>query len=422
VLRPGPSRSTGQVLPAAELDQGLLVRQAAKFDDAGPGGSIVCELANGRCLRMSPSAFWLYAELQRGSAPAQIAEAIEHRFGQRVSAEEIATACAGLLERIRDESQRVAQATRRRYAFRVRLVPERIVARLAGRLTWLISGPMLALWALGVAASAFLFARAGTSAVDAGSLNLGATVIAAYLIYLIAPVGHELGHAAACSRFGVGAGDIGFAVYFIFPAVYCDVTRAWLLPRRQRVVVDVAGMLFEAAVGAIFSAVGVIFRAPVFLVASFMVLGNLLIALNPLGRFDSYWALSDAFGISDLSKQRSSFLRQRAVSYVGIRRVVIACYTGLTVFVLGWYFYTAARLAEPFAERFKVAAVAMSHNFEAGRPLAGLHDLIGISPGVLMLVILLYRLGRIVPPVFRKIVRARNAELAGPPRRPAPGQ
>jgi hypothetical protein len=47
-------------------------------------------------------------------------------------------------------------------------------------------------------------------------------------------------------------------VYLILPAIYCDVPRSWLLPRRQWVVVDVAGMLFEAAVGAIFSAVGVI--------------------------------------------------------------------------------------------------------------------------------------------------------------------
>jgi len=48
------------------------------------------------------------------------------------------------------------------------------------------------------------------------------------------------------------------AVYLVLPAIYCDVTRSWLLPRRQWVVVAVAGMLFEAAVGAIFSAVGVI--------------------------------------------------------------------------------------------------------------------------------------------------------------------
>ncbi len=235
-------------------------------------------------------------------------------------------------------------------------------------------------------------------------------MIVAYLIYLLAPVGHELGHAAACLRYGVAAGDIGFAVYFIFPAIYCDVTRAWLLPRRQRVVVDVAGIVFEAGVGAVLSTVGVLFRAPVFLVASFMVLGNVLIALNPLGRFDSYWALSDAFGIADLSKQRSSLLRFHAMSYAGIRRVVIACYTALTVFVVGWYFYTAVRLAAPFADRFKVAALAMSRDFGHGRPLSGLDDLVGISPGVLLAAILLYRLGRMFPPLVRKIIPSRDAE------------
>jgi putative peptide zinc metalloprotease protein len=365
---------------------------------------------------MSPSAYWLYRELQRGSTPAQIADSIEHRFGQRLSADKVAAACAGLLGRIRAESQRVASATRRRYVFRVRIVPERIVTRVASRLTWLISGPALALWIGGVAAAAFLVAKAGPSALGTGNLNLGTTVIAAYLIYLLAPVWHELGHAAACLRYGVAAGDIGFAVYFIFPAIYCDVTRAWLLPRRQRVVVDVAGIVFEAAVGAVLSTVGVLFRAPVFLVASFMVLGNVLIALNPLGRFDSYWALSDAFGIADLSQQRSSLLRlgagaERGLSYVGIRRVVVACYTVLTVFVVGWYFYTAARLAAPFADRLKAAALAMSRDFGQGRPLSGLHDLIGVSPGVLLVAILFYRLGRMLPPLVRKIIHARDAEL-----------
>ncbi len=109
---------------------------------------------------MSPSAYWLYRELQRGSTPAQIADSIEHRFGQRLSADKVAAACAGLLDRIRAESQRVAYATRRRYVFRVRIVPERIVARLASRRTWLISGPALALWIGGVAAAAFLVAKA----------------------------------------------------------------------------------------------------------------------------------------------------------------------------------------------------------------------------------------------------------------------
>jgi hypothetical protein len=153
-----------------------------------------------------------------------------------------------------------------------------------------------------------------------------------------------------------------------------------------------------------------------------MVIGNVLIALNPLGRFDSYWALSDAFGIADLSKQRSSLLRLRGLSYVGIRRVVIACYTALTVFVVGWYFFTAVRLAAPFADQFKAAVLAMSRNFELGRPLSGLHDLLSIGPGVLLFAILLYRLCRMVPPLFRKIVGAREAKPAGPARWPAPGQ
>jgi putative peptide zinc metalloprotease protein len=425
-----PKRIKSKYAAAGELDQGLLVRRAARFDTAGPGESVVCELANGSCLLMSPSAYWLYRELQQGNTPGQIATAIGHRFGQRFSVEEIAVACAGVLDRVRAESEKVASATRRRYVFRVRLVPERIVALLARRLTWLISGPALALWCCLVAAAAILYWKAGSAALAHAGINLGSTVIVAYLIYLLAPAAHELGHAAACVRYGVAAGEIGFAVYLVFPAIYCDVTRAWLLPRKQRLVVDIAGIWFEVAVGAVFSGLGVLFRAPVFLLASFMVLGNLIIALNPLGRFDSYWALSDAFGIADLSKQRSRVLRlafgsraaaspsgpSRPVSYAGLRRVVIISYTALTVFVISWYCYTAAGLAAPFADHLKLAAVAMARSFGAGRPAAGLHDLVDIGPGVLMFAVMFYRLGRMLTALLRKLAGARALKAGAPVR------
>ena len=47
------------------------------------------------------------------------------------------------------------------------------------------------------------------------------------------------------SLFSVG-GNIGFALYFIYPAFYTDVTKVWRLPRLKRAVVDLGGIYFQA--------------------------------------------------------------------------------------------------------------------------------------------------------------------------------
>jgi putative peptide zinc metalloprotease protein len=176
--------------------------------------------------------------------------------------------------------------------------------------------------------------------------------------------------------------------------------------------------LFEVGFGASYAAVGVIFHAPVFVLASFVILGNLIIALNPLGRFDSYWMLSDALGIADLSKQRSRLLRLAfgrghlssgpPRSYVGFRRAVIIGYSMLTVLVVGWYCYTATRLAAPFVDHLELTAAAVGRNFGSDRPLSGLRNLVSIGPGVLMFGVMLYRLGRVLASLFRKLTHSRT--------------
>ena len=64
------------------------------------------------------------------------------------------------------------------------------------------------------------------------------------------------GHASASARYGVPARDIGFGLYLIYPVFYNDVTSAWRLPRRQRVVIDLAGTFFQFLVGAVYALVG----------------------------------------------------------------------------------------------------------------------------------------------------------------------
>jgi putative peptide zinc metalloprotease protein len=413
----GPRTGAENKHTAVEHDLGLVVRRAEVLDIADQKELIVCELSNGSCVRMSASAYWLYIELQNRMTAEQIAATILTRFGQRVDVGEIASACAGLVDRVRDASKSSALAARRRYAFRVRLLPESMVTQLARRLTWLVSRPAVALSVSGIVASAVVFYAAHSSALGVEHLNLTSTVIAAYLIYLLALFSHELGHAAACVRYGVSAGEIGFAIYLIFPAVYCDVTRSWLLPRRRRVVVDIAGIWLETGVGAMYLLIGTVLHMAVFVLAAFMVLGNLLIALNPLGRFDSYWLLSDALGISDLSSQRTQMLRRvfggrgRAsdawsAGYGRYHRRVIVVYSIVTGLALGYYIYLGVRLSGAFVGHLEAACVAIDRSLERGRDADGLVDLAKACPAMIMSSVMLYRVGRLL---VTPLTRARRA-------------
>ena len=56
---------------------------------------------------------------------------------------------------------------------------------------------------------------------------------------------HELGHLAACRRFGAPHGGIGIGMYWCLPAFYAEVHGAWLLPRMQRAAVDAGGVYFR---------------------------------------------------------------------------------------------------------------------------------------------------------------------------------
>jgi putative peptide zinc metalloprotease protein len=114
-----------------------------------------------------------------------------------------------------------------------------------------------------------------------------------------------LGHASALKFFNKRCGEIGFGIYITIPALYTDVTQAWGLKRWQRVVVDIGGMYFQS-----------LYLIPIMLYNLYIplveihyiivaILFSFLMNLNPLFKFDGYWILSDALGITNL-RQKSN--------------------------------------------------------------------------------------------------------------------
>jgi putative peptide zinc metalloprotease protein len=118
---------------------------------------------------------------------------------------------------------------------------------------------------------------------------------------------HEVGHCAACKRFGSRPGSIGIGLYLIWPVLYADTTESWMLTRRHRAVVDLAGIYFHLVLSAICIIVGQQLNSPVLLVISKSAILSTAINLNPFFRFDGYWLVTDVTGIPNIRRATSEF-------------------------------------------------------------------------------------------------------------------
>jgi putative peptide zinc metalloprotease protein len=177
------------------------------------------------------------------------------------------------------------------------LLPAPAVVWIAERLRWAYSRPVV--WAVLAAFAATLLALLGdvSAALAAGPWDDGLFLVAAVMGSILL---HELGHAAACARYGCAPGRIGAGIYLVWPALFTDVTRAWRLPRRQRAVVDLGGLYFQcalvSAVGAYVLATGSIRGLHVLALTLLLMVHS----LNPILKLDGYWLLTDLAGIRNL--------------------------------------------------------------------------------------------------------------------------
>jgi multidrug resistance efflux pump len=147
------------------------------------------------------------------------------------------------------------------------------------------------------------------------------TVLLVWLILLCIVIGHELSHGLTCKHFGGKVHEIGFLLIYLQPAMYCNVSDAWMFPRKsRRLLVTLAGAWFDLGVWA---AATLFWRATepgsapnYFALVVATTLGiKSLFNLNPLIKLDGYYLLSDFVEIPNL--------RRRAFSHIGhlLRRV-----------------------------------------------------------------------------------------------------
>jgi putative peptide zinc metalloprotease protein len=162
------------------------------------------------------------------------------------------------------------------------------------------------------------------SDLDAKDVFLG------YLVFIVAKLLHELGHAVAARRMAaaeghrVGVIPWGISFMFLMPAPYVDASSSWFLESRwRRAVIGMAGVatdLLVAAVAAlIWSAVGPgVMRDRLFDLVVICGVSSLLFNLNPLARLDGYYVMSDLLGVSNLQLRAQAGLGRVLFGHVGL--------------------------------------------------------------------------------------------------------
>ncbi len=117
---------------------------------------------------------------------------------------------------------------------------------------------------------------------------------------------HELGHAYVAVNYGCRVPTMGAAFMLLAPMLYTDVSDAWKLrDRRQRMLIDSAGVRVELAIAAIalfmwpFLPEGPL-KGAAFMLSAISLLTSLMINLNPFMRFDAYYLLSEFLQVENL--------------------------------------------------------------------------------------------------------------------------
>lgn len=133
------------------------------------------------------------------------------------------------------------------------------------------------------------------------NINIFDAIIVFFLMGF-ALLAHEFGHVSACDRFGAHYGSIGLGFYLFVPVMYADVSDIWRLPKKQRIIVNLAGVYMGNIVAIISFFIYLYTQNLVFLYVFSLQSLEGISNLNPLLKYDGYWLLSDWLDLPNMSK------------------------------------------------------------------------------------------------------------------------
>ena len=290
---------------------------------------VLKEPASGRIYRLPEAAYFIARQFDGQSTPEEIRKRIEAKFGDAPSQEEL-DAYATQLRRLGFfESAAQAPAAQPSAGGRVRgdllylrfkaFDPDRFLERLLPWFRWVYTRSFVA-GSAALVLFAFAVAAANWREIQQEFPRLYHLHALAYAwcVLLLNVYAHEVAHGLTCKRFGGQVREMGFMLIYFQPALYCNVSDAWMFPEKaKRLWVTAAGAWLDILVWALAVLAWRVTEPDAALhFAALVVLATAgvrtLFNVNPLIKLDGYYLLADALDVPNL--------RARAFRYLGSLR------------------------------------------------------------------------------------------------------
>jgi putative peptide zinc metalloprotease protein len=180
------------------------------------------------------------------------------------------------------------------------------------------------------------------------------TVVYLWCALGVVKVIHEFGHGLSCKTFGGEVHEMGALFLCFSPALYCNVSDAWILPNKwHRIIISAAGIYVELIIAA--AATFVWWNTPTQpfinnLSLSLMVVcsvSTVVFNANPLMRYDGYYVLADWLEIPNLRERSNRYLSNlfqehclgievQPEGYMELRRRILFVVYAVVSYVYRW--------------------------------------------------------------------------------------
>lgn len=260
---------------------------------------------NGRYFEVSQSLVELLTDLQQNDTQEEAIQTYVNKKKGKYTSEQTES----LIKKHIDPLLTIPKEKKRTFLYEKELLTATTVERFSKAFSFLFNRKfMWSLLSISIAMNILFFVNVPDLLVFNNRAN--AFSMAGLLVFmLVSSFFHELGHASACTYCGVKHGSIGFGLYLNFPVLYTDVTEIWKLNRKQRFMVNIAGVYFQCFF-LIILLIGFWMTGDDLLRYMILILNlGFLMTLNPFFKFDGYWIVSDLLGVPSLRKRSIEIIK-----------------------------------------------------------------------------------------------------------------
>lgn len=256
--------------------------------------------------------------------------------------------------------------------------PDKLLTRLDRSLRFFFTPAFGALvWCAAVVSITISILNSESLFISMGTVFTVYSIPLAILVIFVVMTIHEFAHGLALKHFGGKVEEMGLLVLYFIPAFYCNVSDAWLLKKRERIRVTLAGAYAQIILWAI-ATIGWRLLATETLGSRICVIAIAFNAIqtifnfNPLIRLDGYYFLSDLLEVPNLRSKAIGYVKNKLISLLtgiqspgeqklsrGEKRLFLVYGSASSLFTLLIVWVMFQRLGTWFVEEFQTWGVVL---------------------------------------------------------------